>query len=188
MELSGVLLEQVTLRGRRIRLRECELRGVTIDAAQAPGLTLVDVVLRDCELANIDAREATIRRVRAERCRLVGLRLTGGGTADLRVVDSTLQLASFAGAGLQRVVFERVNLAEASFQEARLQEVHFVDCRLTGADFRGASLRRCAIRGASLDGVLGVAALRGVRMPWEDIVASAGALAAALGVEVDEGA
>jgi uncharacterized protein YjbI with pentapeptide repeats len=83
-------------------------------------------------------------------------------------------------------VFERVNLAEASFQEARLQDVHFVDCRLTGADFRGASLRHCAISGTSLDGVLGIEALRGVRMPWDDIVASAGALAAALGIEVED--
>jgi uncharacterized protein YjbI with pentapeptide repeats len=96
-----------------------------------------------------------------------------------------LQLASFASAKLNNVVFERVNLAEASFMDARLEAVAFVDCRLDGADFRRASTSSCAIRGASLDGVLGVESLRGVRMPWVDVVGSAGALAAALGIVVE---
>ena len=69
--------------------------------------------------------------------------------------------------------------------EARLEAVEFVDCRLAGADFRGARVRASAIRGASLDGVLGVESLRGLRMPWSDAIASAGAMAAALGIAMD---
>ena len=111
--------------------------------------------------------------------------MTGGDVRDLRVVDSSLQLASFASATLRNVVFERVNLAEASFMHARLDSVAFVDCRLEGADFRHAQLTACAIRGASLDGVLGVESLRGLRMPWPDVLASAGALAAALGISIE---
>ena len=68
---------------------------------------------------------------------------------------------------------------------ARLESVAFVDCRLDGADFRHAKVAGCAIRGASLDGVLGVESLRGLRMPWPDVLASAGALAAALGIDVE---
>lgn len=97
------------------------------------------------------------------------------------------ELASFALAGLQNVVFERVNLAEASFMEARMQAVQFIDCTLTGTDFRGARLSRCAIRGSSLEDVLGVESLSGLQMPWSDLVASAGALAAALGIDVEAG-
>jgi uncharacterized protein YjbI with pentapeptide repeats len=78
-----------------------------------------------------------------------------------------------------------VNLAEASFMDARLESVAFLDCRLDGADFRGAQVTACAVRGASLDGVLGVESLRGLRMPWPDVLASAGALAAALGIAIE---
>jgi uncharacterized protein YjbI with pentapeptide repeats len=68
---------------------------------------------------------------------------------------------------------------------ARLESVAFVDCRLEGADFRDAKLAGCAIRGASLDGVLGVESLRGLRMPWPDVLSSAAALAAALGITIE---
>ncbi len=75
------------------------------------------------------------------------------------------------------MIFERVNLTDASFLDARLDAVSFVSCRLGGADFRGARLNACSIRGSSLDGVLGVESLAGVRMPWPDILDSAAALA-----------
>jgi hypothetical protein len=54
-----------------------------------------------------------------------------------------------------------------------------------GTDFRGVKLKRCVIRGSPLDDVLGVECLRGIAMPWSDIVASAGAIAAALGITVE---
>jgi hypothetical protein len=54
-----------------------------------------------------------------------------------------------------------------------------------GADFRGARLRMCAMRGSSLDGVMGVESLRGLRMPWTDVLDSAAALAAAVGIVVE---
>jgi uncharacterized protein YjbI with pentapeptide repeats len=188
LELYGALIERdpgEALRTRRVRIRESELRGVVLDARDAPGLELIDVVLGDCGLSNVDGREGQIRRVEVARSRLVGFGLSEGKAQDLRVVDSSMELASFASAGLQNVVFERVNLTDASFMEARLEGVEFIDCRLTGTDFRGAKLTRCAIRGSSLEEVLGVDSLRGVRMPWADIVGSVGALAAALGIAVE---
>jgi uncharacterized protein YjbI with pentapeptide repeats len=188
LELYGALIERdpgEPLRTRRVRIRESELRGVVLDARDAWGLELIDVVLGDCGLSNLDGREGLIRRVEVARSRLVGFGLSEGKAQDLRVVDSSMELASFASAGLQNVVFERVNLTDASFMEARLEGVEFIDCPLTGTDFRGAKLTRCAIRGSSLEEVLGVDSLRGVRMPWADIVGSVGALAAALGIAVE---
>jgi uncharacterized protein YjbI with pentapeptide repeats len=142
-------------------------------------------LMRDCGMSNVDAREGRMTRVALHHCQCVGFGLTRGDVRDLRVVDSSLQLASFASATLRNVVFERVNLAEASFMHARLESVAFVDCRLEGADFRHARLAGCAIRGASLEGVLGIDSLRGLRMPWPDVLASAGALALALGIDVE---
>lgn len=46
--------------------------------------------------------------------------------------------------------------------------------------------RLCAIRGTALDGVLGIESLRGVRMPWGDVLASTAALAAGLGITIED--
>jgi uncharacterized protein YjbI with pentapeptide repeats len=188
IDLSGALVtgDGSAVRAARVRVRESELRSVVLEPGNVPGLTLGDVIMRDCGLSNVDAREGRLTRVVVHRSQLVGFDVTRGDVRDLRVIDSSLQLASFASATLRNVVFERVNLAEASFMHASLASVVFVDCRLEGADFRQAKLAAgCAIRGASLDGVLGVESLRGLRMPWPDMLASAGALAAALGINVE---
>jgi uncharacterized protein YjbI with pentapeptide repeats len=172
---------------RRVRVRESELRGVTLAPGNAPGLELTDVVLRDCGLSNLDAREGRMRRVELRHCQLVGFSLALGDLESVRLIDCSLELASLASARLRNVSFERVNLAEASFMHAQLEAVEFVDCRLAGADFRGARLRACAVRGASLDKVLGVESLQGLRMPWSDAVASVGAMAVALGIVIEDG-
>lgn len=187
IDLSGALVvgDGTAVQAGRLRVRESELRGVVLEAGSVPGLALADVIMRDCGMSNVDGREGRLTRVELHRSQLVGFGLTRGDVRDLRVVDASLHLASFASATLRNVIFERVNLAEASFMHARLESVAFVDCRLEGADFRHAKLAGCVIRGASLDGVLGVESLRGLRMPWPDVLASAGALAAALGIDVE---
>jgi uncharacterized protein YjbI with pentapeptide repeats len=187
VDLSGALVagDGSPVAATRLQVRESELRGVVLEPNTVPGLTLADVILHDCGFSNLDGREGRLTRVEVHRSQLVGFGLSRGDVRDLRVVDSSLQLASFASATLRNVVFERVNLAEASFMHARLESVAFVDCRLQGADFRHVKLAGCLIRGTSLDGVLGVEAMRGLRMPWPDVLASAGALAVALGIDVE---
>jgi uncharacterized protein YjbI with pentapeptide repeats len=188
LDLSGGRVERAgaePIRPGRIRIRESELRGVAIASERAIGFELVDVILNDCALANVDARGGFLRRVEIKRSRLVGFSLSEGEASDVLIQDCSLELASLAGATLRSVRFEAVNLSEASFMATRLEGVEFIDCRLDGTDFRGAKVRTAAIRGASLDRVLGVESLRGVRMPWSDVLASSGALAAALGITVE---
>jgi uncharacterized protein YjbI with pentapeptide repeats len=190
LELSGALVEDEAhdpMGASLISIVESELRGVVLDAGDRPGLTLRDVILRDCGLSNLDGREGAISRVEVHRSQLVGFGASRARIRDLRVRDSSLQLASFALARVQNAVFEQVNLTEASFLGARLEGVEFIDCRLPGADFRDARLTGCAIRGCSLEGIVGIDSLRGVRMPWVDILASAEAMAAALGIAVESG-
>ncbi len=187
IDVSGALVagDGSAVQAGRVRVRESELRAVVLEAGNVPGLTLADVIMRDCGMSNVNGREGRLTRVEVHHSQLVGFDLSRGDVRDVRVVDSSLQLASFASATLRNVVFERVSLAEASFMHARLESVAFVDCRLQGADFRHAKLAGCAIRGASLAGVLGVEFLRGLRMPWPDVMASAGALAVALGIDIE---
>jgi uncharacterized protein YjbI with pentapeptide repeats len=186
--LDGALVEHEDpepVRVDRILVTESELCGVALDAHHAPGLQFTDVVLRACDLSNVDGRGGSLRRVEIHGSRLLGFGLAGGTVQDLRVADSSLALASLAFSKLRDVIFERVDLTEASFMDAQLESVTFIDCKLAGADFRGAKLKGCAIRGTPLAGILGVDCLRGLAMPWVDVLESAGALAAALGISVE---
>jgi uncharacterized protein YjbI with pentapeptide repeats len=98
--------------------------------------------------------------------------------------DCRIDLSSFGATRLDQVVFERCLLMQADFQEASLRAVRFVDCDLSEADLMDARFDRCELRGCTIDGIRGAARLRGISMPWEDIVASVGTFAAAVGVTV----
>jgi uncharacterized protein YjbI with pentapeptide repeats len=150
-------------------------------------LRLTDVVVRDGDLSNLQLRGSELRRVAIERTRMLGVDAARAEAQDVRVSGASLQLALFTEATLTRVTFERVDLREAAFAGARLQDVLFADCRLDGADFREVRTRGCAVRGCTLDGAEGLAELlRGTSMPWPDVVHSAGALAQALGVTIED--
>jgi uncharacterized protein YjbI with pentapeptide repeats len=170
---------------RRVHIEESELRGLTLAEGAVTELLLRDARLVSCDLSNVHARRGELRRVEIADSRLVGFTVSEGRLDDLRVAGGTMMLASFAHSALSRVAFERVNLREASFLETRLTSVSFDGCDLTGADFRGARLKDCTIRGSSLNAVLGVDSLRGLTMPWADLVGSVDALAAALGIHVE---
>jgi uncharacterized protein YjbI with pentapeptide repeats len=159
-----------------------------LSATRRPNLELVDVELKGCNLANLDARGGSMRRVLATGCRLTGLMWTEGAIGDAVLRDCRIDLASFAATTIEQAVFEDCMLVQTDFQEAHLRSVAFVDCDLSGADLSGARFERCELRGCTLDGVRAADRLRGAAMPWADIVAAAGTLADALGVRVlDDG-
>jgi uncharacterized protein YjbI with pentapeptide repeats len=170
---------------RSVRVEESALHGVTIQAGTLTELVLRDARLTGCDLSNVAVRHGEVRRAELTNCRLVGFAMGDGAIEDLSVTGGTLMLASLAQTTLRRVAFKDVNLREASFAHARLISVSFEDCDLRGADFRGVSLVDCTMRGTSLDAIAGVQSLRGLTMPWTDLVGSVGALAAALGIAVE---
>ncbi|HEX6461426.1 MAG TPA: pentapeptide repeat-containing protein [Thermoleophilaceae bacterium] len=65
-----------------------------------------------------------------------------------------------------------------------ISTVAFEDCDLRGADLTGAHFETVELRGCELDGLRGANSLRGIRMPWSDIVENAGLFAGACGVDV----
>lgn len=82
------------------------------------------------------------------------------------------------------MTFDDCLLAQTDFLEAQLESVRFHHCDLTCADFRGARLKLCELRGCDLSGLQGVRSLRGAGLESPDIVETAGAWAAALGIGV----
>lgn len=166
------------------QLKERELAAVELDGAAVPGLRLMDVVVRGGAWPNLQAREATLERVETTGLDAIGIQLPEASLSDCTFLDCRLDLASFRFAKLERVVFERCRLDEADFYEASLRSVRLDACTLTGATFAGATFDRCELRGCELTDLAGVERLRGVRMPWPDVVQIAGLLAAAAGIEI----
>ena len=167
-----------------LRFEEARLERVDHGSGRLAHLALSDVELDGCNLANADVRGGSAWRTRIVRSRLTGLSWTEGMVRDTVLSDCRVDLSSFAETRLDQVVFERCLLMQADFQEASLRAVRFVDCDLTELDVTKASFARCELRGCTIDGMRGAERLRGIAMPWEDIVASAGTFAAAVGVTV----
>jgi uncharacterized protein YjbI with pentapeptide repeats len=77
-------------------------------------------------------------------------------------------------------------MTESDFYEAQLSSVMFTDCDLTGATLTGATSTGIEMRGCDLTSTHSPERLRGVRMPWPDVIRTAGEFAAGIGIEVLE--
>jgi uncharacterized protein YjbI with pentapeptide repeats len=145
---------------------------------------LEDAVASDLDWANNVARGLVARRVEVHRCRLTGSELGEAKLCDVTFTDCRLDLVGLRMATLERVVFRDCRMEECDLYEASLTDVLFERCALREATFTGMRLRRLELRRCQLDGVRGVEALRGARMPWNDVLENAPLFAAAIGVEV----
>ena len=155
------------------------------DAAPVTELEdLVDVVVGDLDWANRQARGLVARRVELHRCRLTGAELAEAMLTDVVFVECRLDLAGLRMAKLDRVVFRDCRMTECDFYEASLTDVLFEHCELREATLSGVKLKRVELRRCDLAGLTGVEALRGARMPWNDVLENGHLFAAALGFEI----
>jgi len=145
---------------------------------------LVDVVVDDVDWANRQARGIVARRVELRRCRLTGAELAEAVLSDVTFADCRLDLVGLRIAKLERVVFRDCQMAECDFYEASLTDVLFEHCELREATLSGAKLKRVEVRGCDLTGFHGADALRGARMPWNDVLENGPLFAQALGLEI----
>jgi uncharacterized protein YjbI with pentapeptide repeats len=155
------------------------------DALPAVDLAgLVDAVASDLDCPNRQALGLVARRVEVRRSRLTGSELAEAALTDVSFVECRLDLVGLRMAKLERVVFRDCRMAECDFYGASLADVLFDNCELREATFTGATLERVELRGCDLTGLRGVDALRGVRMPWNDVLENAPLFATALGLEI----
>ena len=115
---------------------------------------------------------------------MTGAQLTRSKLVDVVFRDCLLDLATFAGSTLERVLFAGCRLAQGDFREALWRDVRFDACDLTGADLTGLRIAGAELHGCTLDGLTGAERLRGAAMPWADIIGHAGVFATALGIRV----
>jgi uncharacterized protein YjbI with pentapeptide repeats len=145
---------------------------------------VVDAVAHDLDWANQRAHGLVARRVEVHRCRLTGSELSEATLSDVTFADCRLDLVGLRMAKLERVVFRDCRMAECDLYAASLTDVRFERCELREATFSEARLKRVELRGCVLAGLRGVEALRGARMPWNDVLENAPLFATALGIEI----
>jgi uncharacterized protein YjbI with pentapeptide repeats len=177
MDFSGATASEVRLDG--CRLAQVDLTGTVI-----PQALFQDAVVVGGSWANMRTQKMRMRRVSFAGVRLTGATLASASLEDAVFTDCRIDLASFRSATLNRVRFERCRLDEIDFGGAKLTSVEFIDCVLVKALWTEATLTRCEMRGSDISGAGNPERLRGVRMPWPDVLASAAVLAAAVGVEI----
>jgi uncharacterized protein YjbI with pentapeptide repeats len=187
LELEGVLLRRADVAGQvasDVRLDQCRVTDVDLTGTQLVRPLLQDVVVAGGTWANLRTSDLRARRADLRNVRMTGADLSSAELEDVRFSDCRIDLASLRFARLSRVSFERCRLDEIDFTGATLESVRFTDCVLVKALWADATLTRCEMRGTDISGSGNPERLRGVRMPWMDVLASAGELAAAAGVEI----
>jgi uncharacterized protein YjbI with pentapeptide repeats len=155
-----------------------------LEPADADLLDLTDVLVEGADWANLQGPRALWHRVELRTVRLTGAQLGESTLRDVVFADCRIDLAGLRMARLERVAFRDCRLEELDLYGATLEDVVFQRCVLREATIDAATLKRCAISGCDLAGLRGAERLAGVRMTWDDVLANAPTLAAALGIVV----
>jgi uncharacterized protein YjbI with pentapeptide repeats len=144
----------------------------------------IDARLENNDFSNTRALKSSLRRMELNLCRLTGIELAEATWNDVVLTECRADFAGFRQAKLARVVFQDCRLEEADFGGATLTDVVFERCELRRASFAGCRVERLELRSCTLAEVVGVEALRGARMPWDDILENAPLFAQGLGIQV----
>ncbi len=161
------------------------------DGLRIPGARLTRLVARttwweDCDLSNCDCADATLRETVVRRSRLTGLAMPQGSLRDVLFENCKLDLANFRFARLERVTFRTCVLGDADFSGSTQRDCRYQDCDMRAAQFSQVTLRDVDLRGSRLEGIGGLAGMRGARISNEQLLELAPALAAQLGLRVED--
>jgi uncharacterized protein YjbI with pentapeptide repeats len=160
---------------------------VALDPPAEPVLgDLLDAVATGLDWANERARGLSALRVELRQCRLTGAELAEAKLRDVTFDECRIDLVGLRHAELERVVFRDCRMSECDFYASSLKDALFERCELREATFSGCKLQRVEFRGCDLAGVRGAEALRGARMPWNDVIENAALFAAVAGIEIVE--
>ena len=153
---------------RRSRFNDVWAQGTRFTGASLAETDWLDSSLTGCSLAGVELFGAVLRRVVVRRCKLDSVNLRG--------------------AALHDVVFEDCVLRDVDFAEAKLDGVTFPGSRIERARFGRATMTRADLRGAvSIDLADGYDSLRGAVISPGQLLDLAPALAATLGITVEDG-
>ncbi len=145
---------------------------------------LTDAVVRDLDWANRKAPRVVISRTELHTVRLTGADLAESTVRDVRFAGCRVDLAAARLSTFERVVFSDCRMEELDLYGSQLTDVLFERCVLREATISAVKTKRVELRGCDLTGLRGAEALRGVRMPWNDVLQNAPLFANVAGVDI----
>jgi uncharacterized protein YjbI with pentapeptide repeats len=162
------------------------LDGLDLAGSRREPLSLVDSVLRRCDVSAAVWQAVTLRQVEVLDCRARGLRLSVDLAQDVylsgcRFDQATLRIERVRGL----VVFDGCVFTDAVVG-GDLSSVVFTDCGFDEAEFAATRAAGCDLRSSRLAGARGLLTLRGARITGDQSVAIAARLAAESGFLVED--
>lgn len=167
-------------------LDQCRYSNVNFGQVRLRRATFKDVQFERCDLANLRARESSIRRVLVTASRMTGFTWITGAVNDAKFDGCRIDLGYFSSTKFSDVLFTDCRLDQANFGDADLTDVRFENCSLAGAQFSGARLADTRFTGCDLTGISGVTSLRGASIASSDALALAAVFAEALGIKIED--
>ena len=115
---------------------------------------------------------------------MTGAQLIDCALNDVAFHEVKLDLAAMRFAKLRRVEFHDCNMAGADLTGADIGGASFVGCDLSGAQFSQVKAVGARFENCWLEGIGGVASLRGASIRSDDLVSLSKVFALALGIEI----
>lgn len=162
--------------------KNCLLKDCRFNRTLIKRLTLIDVVLDNCDLANLEVDELYIKNSRLEKCRLTGLMANESTQENISYNNCQMNLSQFRFARLKKIFFRDCLLDEADFYAAKLNNNTFTNCHLRKAQFNKTENIKTDFRSSSIEGInVGINDLPGIIISRDQV----NDLAWLLGVEID---
>lgn len=147
-------LKREGLSASSLSIQSCVLNRVSLPGSTFAAITLRDVRLVGCDLANFNTRALTAVRVEFLDCRMTGFQVEEPAECHDVLISQGIQTYSqFAYASFKSAEFDACNFEDANFLGADLQGCIFRGCNLHNADMRGAKLRDADLRGSQVEGL-----------------------------------
>jgi uncharacterized protein YjbI with pentapeptide repeats len=157
ISISGKTISELKREGlsaTSLSLQSCVLNRVALRDSAFATITLRDVRLVGCDLANVKTRALTALRVEFQDCRMTGFRVEEPADChDVLIAEGIQNYSQFAYASFKFAEFDSCNFEDTNFLGADLQGCIFRGCNLHNADMRGAKLREADLRGSQVEGL-----------------------------------
>lgn len=170
----------------RATIEACVLDEVSADELVLTDATLIDVALRDVRMPAIRARGTRWRRVLAEGGRIGTLDLSDAELDEVELRGIRIDYLSLAGARVDDLVVADCTIGALDLPGARLSRVAFASSRADEVDTRGLRSTDLDLRGLEALAYLDVTGLRDATMSGDQVERIATALAAGLGIRIQD--
>lgn len=171
------------IRARNVTIEDARITG-SLGGAKLRDLHLHDAAIDGADLANVDLSDAHLNRLTITDTRLTGADLTKATLQDVLLTGCRLDFAILAATRIDRVIFRNCVITEATLEQAQLRDVRFESCDLTRSSLGQSQHTRVEMHGCRLAEIRSLQDLRGIAMPYPDLVDQAVNLAGALGIRV----